>query len=452
MSETIKLKKGFNINLAGKAEKKIADLPLPETFAIKPTDFVGISQTKLNVKEGDTVKAGSPLMHDKAFDEILYTSPVSGEVAEIVRGAKRKILEIRILADKEVSYESFNQYSESELSSVSKEDALAQMTKSGVWPNIIQRPFGLVADPAATPKAIFISAFDTHPLAPDMGFILEGQDKYFQAGIDVLAKFASVHVNIDGKGENAAMFSGAKNAQVNKVSGPHPAGNVGVQIHHIAPINKGEIAWTVHPYGVAQIGKVFLEGKYDASKVVALAGSEVKAPQYCKTYTGAAISKMIDGSVSEGNVRFISGNVLTGEHINSTGYLGFYDNQLTVIPEGDYYEMFGWILPTTKKLSFHRAFGLLSFLSPNKEYKLDTNTRGQERAFVQTGTFEKVTPMDILPTYLIKAIMAEDYDEMEALGIYEVIEEDLALCEFVDVSKHDVQSILREGLTLIKNS
>lgn len=452
MSETIKLKKGFDINLAGKAEKKIADLPLPETFAIKPTDFAGIVQTKLNVKEGDTVKAGSPLMHDKAFEDIIYASPVSGEVAEVVRGAKRKILEIRILADKEISYENFTKYAEADIAGISKEDATAQMTKSGVWPNIIQRPFGIVADPASSPKAVFVSAFDTHPLAPDMGFILAGQEKYFQAGIDVLSKFAPVHVNVNGNGENAAMFTKVKNAQVNSFSGVHPAGNVGVQIHHLNPMNKGEVAWTVHPFGVAQIGKVFLEGKYDASKVVALAGSEVKEPQYYKTLTGAAINKLIDGTVNDGHVRFISGNVLTGEHITSAGYLGFYHNQLTVIPEGDYYEMFGWILPSTKKLSFHRAFGLLSFLNPNKEYTLDTNTRGQERAFVQTGTFEKVTPMDILPTYLLKAIMAEDYDEMEGLGIYEVIEEDLALCEFVDVSKHDVQAILRQGLTLIKNS
>ncbi len=452
MSETIKLKKGFDINLAGKAEKKIADLPLPETFAIKPTDFVGIVQTKLNVKEGETVKAGSPIMYDKANPDILYTSPVSGEVAEIVRGAKRKILEIRILADKEISYEEFKSYSEQELAGISKDEATAQMTKSGVWANIIQRPFGVVADPSDTPKAIFVSAFDTHPLAPDMGFILSGQEKYFQAGVDVLAKYANVHVNINGKGENDPMFTNVKNATVNTFSGPHPAGNVGVQIHHLNPINKGEVAWTVHPYGVAQIGKVFLEGKYDASKVVAVTGSEVKTPQYYKTISGACIDKLAASEVKEGNVRFISGNVLTGEQITSKGYLGFYHNQLTVIPEGDYYEMFGWILPTTKKLSFHRAFGLLSFLNPNKEYVIDTNTRGQERAFVQTGTFEKVTPMDILPTYLLKAIMAEDYDEMEGLGIYEVIEEDLALCEFVDVSKHDVQAILREGLTLIKNS
>lgn len=454
MSETIKLKRGFDINLAGKADKKIGDLPQPETFAIKPTDFVGISRPKLAVKEGDNVKAGSPVLYDKMHEDVLYTSPVSGEIAEIVRGAKRKILEVRILADKDVEYVDFKKYSEGDLTSISRDDATEQMKESGVWPNIIQRPYGVVADPKDNPKAIFVSTFDTHPLAPDMAFILADQDKYFQAGLDVLSKFTDgkVHVNIDGKGDGSAMFSGAQNAQVNSFSGPHPAGNVGVQIHHLNPINKGEVAWTVHPFGVVQIGKLFLEGKYDASKIVALCGSEVNQPQYYKTYTGACINKLTDGTLKEGHVRFISGNPLTGEQITRNGYLGYYHNQITVIPEGNYYEFFGWITPSTKKLSFHRAFGLLSFLNGNKEYVLDTNTRGQRRAFVQSGAFERVTPMDILPTHLLKAIMAEDFDEMEGLGIYEVIEEDLALCEFIDVSKHDVQAILREGLDLVKNS
>ncbi|SMD34514.1 Na+-transporting NADH:ubiquinone oxidoreductase subunit A [Reichenbachiella faecimaris] len=451
MSQNIKLKKGFDINLAGKAEKKIGVLPPAETYAIKPTDFVGMSRPKLLVKEGDNVKAGTPIMIDKLVENVMYASPVSGEIAEVVRGAKRKILEIRILADKEVSFESFDKHDN--VKEISKETALEQMTKGGVWPNIIQRPFGVVADPNDSPKNIFVSAFDTHPLASDMNYILEGQKKYFEAGISILAKLTEgkVHVNVSA-GDSSDLFKGSE-AQVNTVSGVHPAGNVGVQIHHLAPINKGEVSWTVHPYGVAQIGKLFLEGKYDASKVIALAGSEVKAPQYYKTYTGAAINKLIEGTVKDGYVRYISGNVLTGNQVNSTGYLGFYHNQLTVIPEGDYYELFGWILPTTNRLSFHRAFGLLSFLGgKKKEFVLDTNNRGQHRAFVQTGAFEKVTPMDILPTYLLKAILAEDFDDMEGLGIYEVIEEDLALCEFIDVSKNDVQAILREGLDLVKNS
>ncbi|UXP33506.1 Na(+)-translocating NADH-quinone reductase subunit A [Reichenbachiella agarivorans] len=450
MSQNIKLKKGFDINLAGKAEKKIAELSLPETFALKPSDFVGMSRAKLLVKEGDTVKAGTPIMIDKQVEDVMYCAPVSGEIAEVVRGAKRKILEIRILADKEIQFESFSKHAD--VSSLSKEAVIDQMTKGGVWPNIIQRPFGVVASPQDTPKAIFISAFDSHPLAPDTNFILQGNEKYFEAGVAILSKLTSgkVHINVN---KDSADFLKSSKAQINTVEGPHPAGNVGVQIHHIDPINKGEVAWTVHPYGVAQIGKLFLEGKYDASKIIALAGSEVKTPQYYKTYSGAAINKLVDGTIKEGHVRYISGNVLTGNQINSTGYLGFYHNQVTVIPEGDYYEFFGWITPTTKKLSFHRAFGLLSFLGgKNKEYTLDTNTRGQHRAFVQTGSFEKVVPMDILPTHLIKAIMAEDYDDMEGLGIYEVIEEDLALCEFIDVSKNEIQSILREGIELVKNS
>ncbi|MEO9805290.1 MAG: Na(+)-translocating NADH-quinone reductase subunit A [Reichenbachiella sp.] len=451
MSQNIKLKKGFDINLAGKAEKKIGELPPVETYAIKPTDFVGMNRPKLLVKEGDNVKAGTPIMVDKLVENVMYSSPVSGEIAEVVRGAKRKILEVRILADKEVSFEAFGKHDD--VKGLSKEAAIDQMTKGGVWPNIIQRPFGVVADPNDSPKNIFVSAFDTHPLAPDMNYTLEGQKKYFEAGISILSKLTEgeVHVNINAS-DSSDFFKGSE-AQTNTFTGPHPAGNVGVQIHHLAPINKGEVSWTVHPYGVAQIGKLFLEGKYDASKVIALAGSEVKAPQYYKTYSGAAISKLIDGTIKDGYVRYISGNVLTGNQINSTGYLGFYHHQLSVIPEGDYYELFGWILPTTNRLSFHRAFGLLSFLGgKKKEFVLDTNNRGQHRAFVQTGAFDKVTPMDILPTYLLKAILAEDFDDMEGLGIYEVIEEDLALCEFIDVSKNDVQAILREGLDLVKNS
>jgi len=448
MSQNIKLKKGFEINLAGKAEKKIAVLPLSETYALKPADFVGMSRPKLFVKEGDAVKAGTPVMADKLFEEVKICSPVSGEIAEIVRGAKRKILEIRILADKEIAYDSFDQFSD--LSRLSREAARDQMLNSGVWPNIIQRPYGIVADPVDSPKSIHISTFDTHPLAPDMNYILEGQEKYWEAGLTVLSKFIEGKINVNNNAESADFFKSSK-AQVNQIDGIHPAGNVGVQIHHLDPVNKGEIVWTVHPYGVVQIGKLFLDGKYDASKIISLSGSEVKNPQYYQILSGACIDKLLADTLKEGYARYISGNVLTGTQVNSTGYLGFYHNQLTVIPEGDYHEFFGWILPTTKKLSFHRAFGLLSFLNGKKEYTIDTNMKGQKRAFVQTGVFEKVVPMDILPTHLLKAILAEDYDEMEGLGIYEVIEEDLALCEFIDVSKHNIQSIVRDGIDLIKN-
>ena len=454
MSKIVKLKKGFNINLLGKAEKKIADLPPPETFAIKPTDFIGMKRPKLLVAEGDNVKAGTPVMYDKMQEQVMYCSPVSGEIVEVKRGAKRKILEIKILADKEVEYETFPSHSVSDIASLSREAAQELMLKAGVWPNIIQRPYGVVAKETDTPKAIFISAFDSHPLAPDYAYLLKGEQEAFQEGVNVLKKFTNgtVHLNHDMHAEVSPVFANVNEVQHNKFSGPHPAGNVGVQIHHLDPINKEEVAWTVTPFGVAQIGKLFLEGKYDASRLVAVAGSEVKTPQYYKTFTGSAINKMVASNLKQAHVRYISGNVLTGEKIEQDGYVGFYDSLLTVIPEGDHADFLGWLLPTSKKLSFHRAFGLLSFLNgKKKEYALDTNTNGEERAFVQTGTFEQVTPMDIYPTYLVKAIMSEDFDNMEALGIYEVIEEDLALCEYVDVSKHDIQHIVREGLELMQN-
>ncbi|MFK7951846.1 MAG: Na(+)-translocating NADH-quinone reductase subunit A [Ekhidna sp.] len=451
MSQTIKLKKGFDINLAGKAQNKVTETTQPETFALKPTDFNGLSRPKMLVKEGDNVKAGTPLFHERNDEVLMYTSPVSGEVVEIKRGEKRKILEVKILADKEVEFEEFKKFSSSDISALSKEDAISQLTKSGGWLNIIQRPYGCVANPSDTPKAIFISSFDSSPLAPDYSFVLEGQEQYFQAGIDVLKKMTAgkVHLNIDGKAEVSKSFSSVKDVQINKISGPHPAGNVGIQIHHIDPIGKGDIAWTVNPTGVVMIGKLFLEGKYDTSRLIAVTGSEVKNPSYIKTYSGAPINKLVE--VNEGaDSRFISGNVLSGESIDQGGYVGYYANQVTVIPEGKYEEFLGWILPSTKKLSYHKAFGMLSFLNKNNEFKVDTNAHGEERNFVISGAFEQVIPMDILPTHLFKAILAEDYDDMEALGIYEVIEEDVALCEFIDVSKNPIQEILREGIELIK--
>jgi len=451
MSKIVKLKKGFDINLVGKAKQELADFAVAQTFAIKPTDFIGFQRPKVLVNEGDTVKAGTPLLIDKAMDQVIYASPVSGEIVEIKRGDRRKLLEIKILADKAMTFETSEKVN---LASIDRDTLAAKLAASGIWPNIIQRPFGIVANPADTPKAIFISAFDTHPLAPDYGFALQGEEKYLQAGIDALSKLTSgkVHLNVDGSKPLDGVFSGIQGAQVNQFSGPHPAGNVGVQIHHLDPINKGEIAWTVSPNGVVQIGKFILEGIYDSSKVIAVTGSEITTPSYVKTYSGANVTTFVKGNLNSGHVRVISGNVLTGEKIHLEGFLGFYHNQITVIPEGDYYEFLGWAKPTTEKLSYHRALGLLSFLSPKKEYVLDSNVRGEERAFVQTGVFESVTPMDILPVYLLKAILAEDFDEIEELGIYEILEEDLALCEFVDVSKHPVQELVRKGIELIQYS
>jgi len=460
VSKTIKIKQGFNINLAGKAEKSFSDCGQPETFAVKPTDFQGIDRPKLLVNEGDEVKAGTPVFYDKKNEKIKFTTPVSGEIVEIKRGEKRKLLEIKILADKKNQYVAFPIYTVSDIVNLSREQVVEGLLNSGIWPNLIQRPFAIVANPDDTPKSIFVSCFDSHPLAPDYDFLFKGEELYFQAGIAILMKLThgKVHLNINADAEVSPIFSHIEEVEINKFSGPHPAGNVGIQIHHIDPVNKGDIVWTIKPFGVIQIGKLFLEGKYDAARIVAVAGSEVISPQYYQTYTGACINKFVEknlnpDSVASGdeNIRFISGNVLTGEKIEPDGYLGFYDDLLTVIPEGNHYEFFGWILPSFKKLSMQRAIGLLSFLnSKKKEYIVDTNFHGEERPFVQTGALERVLPMDIYPTHLLKAIIANDYDGMEALGIFEVAEEDFALCEFIDVSKNDIQAIIREGIEVIR--
>ena len=446
MSKIVKLKKGFDLNLVGKAPLEFIQVAAATTFAIKPTDFPGIQRPKVLVNEGDTVKAGTPILLDKAMDQVIYASPVSGEVVEIKRGDKRKLLEIKILADATVSHEKSGA-----LDLNQDRTALAdKLAASGVWPNLIQRPFGIVANPADTPKAIFVSGFDTHPLAPEVPFLLQGEERYFQAGIDALAKLTSgkVHLNVDGSKAVPAIYSGVKNAQVNQFSGPHPAGNVGTQIHHLDPINKGDIAWTIAPYGVVQFGKFVLEGIYDASKVIALTGSELTQRGYVKTFTGANVSTFVGGSAQADSLRIIAGNVLTGEKVDAQGYLGFYHNQVTVIPEGKYEEFLGWLKPSSSKLSFHKAIGMFSFLNRG-EFNVDTNTHGEERPFVVSGVFEKVMPMDILPTYLFKAIVTEDFDEMEELGLYEVIEEDVALCEFVDPSKNELQELVRHGIELL---
>lgn len=454
MGKYIRLKKGFTINLAGKATAKLVDSAPTDTVAIKTDDFHGVYIPKVVVKEGDAVKAGSPLFHDKKQEKIQFTSPVSGEVVRVTRGEKRKLLEVVVLADRTVDYVNFGKFTVSEIANLSAEQIKSRLLESGVWTNLVQRPFGVLADPSATPKAIHISAFDTSPLAPEYSIVFKGQDHFFQAGVDVLRKLTSgaVHVNIHTTSDLSTVFSQVKGAEINKFSGPHPSGCVGVQIHHIDAINKGDVVWTINPAGVIQVGKLFLNGVYDASKVVAVTGSEVKEPQYVRTITGASVKSLTANNITTENVRFVSGNPLTGANVGKDGHLGFHDLQVTVLPEGNEYEFLGWIMPGANKLSVQRAWGLFSFLTPNKEFKLDTNTHGEPRAMVQTGVWERLVPMDILPGHLIKSILAEDIDEMEALGIYEVIEEDFALCEFADVSKHNVQGILREGLDLIRLS
>jgi len=445
MSDTIKIKRGVDIKLLGKAEQVYANVEWPETFAVKPTDYAGI-RAKLAVREGDEVKAGTPVLFNKDREAIKFTSPVSGEVVEVVRGAKRKLLAVKILADKEIRYEDFGAAAPADLDG---ESIKSKLQNAGCWPFIKQRPYDIIANPERTPRAIFISGFDSSPLAPDIDFVLHGQEKEFQTGIDALKKLTDgdVHLSLNAESKASNLFTGAKGVKLHYFKGPHPAGNVGTQIHHIDPINKGEVVWTVTPQDLVIIGRLFLTGKYDPTKNIALAGGSVEKPCYVKTLIGASVKNMLAGKLKDGNNRVISGSVLTGEKISEDGYLGFYHNQITVIPEGEKDEFFGWIAPNFNKFSTHRT--LMSWLQPKKRYNLDTHMNGEERAFVVTGEFEKVFPFDIYPMQLIKAIMINDIEAMENLGIYEVAEEDFALCEVICTSKIPIQAKVRDGLNLM---
>ena len=445
MSEVIKIKKGFNINLLGEAEKTISEIQ-PRQCAIKPTDFHGVFP-KMAVQEGDEVKVGTVLFWDKYRDNILFTSPVSGRVLEVRRGAKRVLEEVVI--ENNGRYEAVD-FGKTDPAGMSREAAVEKLLKSGAWPLIRQRPYTIIANPADDPKAIFISAFDTAPLAPDYDLIVHGHGDAFQAGIDVLAKLTSgpIFLNINGAEGTSKVFTNSKNVRITQFHGKHPAGNVGTQIAHLAPVNKGELVWHLRPQDVIHIGKLFLTGKVDPTRIVALTGSEVKKPHYFRTVLGSSIEEMVKDNLKGGNVRFVSGNALTGTQIDKLGFVGFYDSQLTVLPEGDHYEFLGWAVPGVNKLSFSKTF-LSSFL-PKRKWRLDTNLNGGERAFVMTGRYEKVFGWDILPLQLLKSIMIEDIDQMEKLGIYEVDEEDFALVEFIDTSKHDIQEIVRHGLDLMR--
>ncbi len=446
MSETIKIRKGLDIKLKGKADKIFMKAPRSKTYAVKPIDFHSLTP-KIVAKPCVEVKVGSTLFYDKYRPEIKYTSPVSGIVQTIVRGERRRIIAITIEDDGKDTAETFVQGDPNEMT---REQVVENLLDSGLWPTIKQRPYDIVASPSDVPKAIFISGFDSAPLAPDYDFIMKDTDEDFQAGIDALAKLTDGEINLglDASYPAAKAFNDARKVVRTFYSGPHPAGNVGIQIHKISPINKGEKVWTVKPQDVVVIGRLFKTGKYDPSVIVALAGSEVKKAVYYKLIRGAEVGSITSGNIEGENVRLISGNVLTGRKVTEPGHIGFSDAMLTAIPEGDYYEFVGWVLPGLKKFSVSKTF--LSWMTPSREYRLDTNLHGGERPFVLTGEYEKVVPMNILPVHLLKAILVEDIDKMEQLGIYEVVEEDLALCEFICASKTPVQSILRTGLNILR--
>lgn len=444
MSEHIRLKKGLNIPLAGAAPAKITETVAPDVIAVKPVDFKALVP-KLEVKAGDAVKAGEPLFVDKMRPEVRFCSPVSGVVQAIVRGDKRKLLAVTVKADGQPGVK----FDAVDCSKLDKAAVAAALMERGLWPMIKQRPFGIIANPDDTPKSIFISAMTTAPLAPDADFIMEGQLEYLQTAVDALGRLTKggVHLSIAASAEQSSPMAKLKGVILHIFEGPHPAGNVGVQISHISPINKGEIVWTVDLVSLAAMGRCLKTGSYDMSRVVAVTGPAAK-PACVMGVQGMSIASLAKYT-GEGNLRYVSGDVLTGANVGADGFLGYFDNQVTLLEEGDYYEALGWLKPVrAKKFSFSHLYWSWA-ASKKKTYRLDTNTNGELRPFVVSDVYGKVLPMDIYPVYLFKACLAKDIEKMENLGIYEVIEEDVALCEFVCPSKIGIQNIISDGIILM---
>ncbi len=441
------LKRGYDIPYEGEAQAQIVNVAVSR-FAVQPPNYRGIAPIpKLLVEIGDKVRAGDALFYDKSNPEIKYVSPVSGELIEVNRGDRRAIVELVILADKQVE---FKPVEVPDLDAVNTGELRQFFKSSGLWPLINQRPFDIIAEDI-DPKNIFISTFDSAPLAPDLNLVVAGNEAAFQKGLDVLAKMTTgkIYLGVDGrKGKQPAdIFLQAKGVEKHSFSGPHPCGNVGIQIHHIAPIGLKDKVWTLRVQDVITIGRMWLENKYNTERIIALTGTEIDKRHYVKTFAGANIGDLLKGQTVNDNSRIISGNLLTGKTKTKEQYLDADSMQITVIKEGNTYRMFGWLSPLSPSPTVSKSF-LNGWFS--SKMTPQTNTNGEERAFVVSGQYERVLPMDIYPQHLIKSILANDIERMEGLGIFELSEEDLALCEYVCTSKINVQQILRQGLDLMR--
>lgn len=441
MANVIKLCKGLEINLSGKAATEVTSAKASKVYGLVPDAFVGV-KPKVVVKEGDVVKAGDALFVDKLHPEVKFASPVSGKVTLVERGDFRKVLSIQVEPDAQQTYAEFGKGVPSDGKKV-----LDELLGSGLFGYFLQRPYAVVANPEETPKAIFVSGFSDMPLAADFEFVVKDQREDFQTGIDALSKIAKVYLGV----KPGSVLENTKNAEVTVFKGKCPAGNVGVQINHISPVNKGEVVWTLGAEEVLFVGRLFNNGKLDLTRTVAVAGSEVRAPKYVKALVGARIGDILEGNVKgDKKVRVIDGNPLTGTKSSCQAFLGAHSTEVTVIPEGDdVHELFGWIAPRLNEFSVSRSY--FSWLMPkNKEYTLDARIKGGHRHMIFSGEYDSVFPMDIYPEQLVKAIIAGDIDRMEALGIYEVAPEDFAVAEFVDSSKVELQRIVREGLDMLR--
>jgi Na+-transporting NADH:ubiquinone oxidoreductase subunit A len=450
LTKSIRIKKGANLKILGEASKILKKNIVPSSFSIKPTDFFDLIP-KLFVKEGDKVKQGTPIFYSKENPNIKFVSPVSGSIRSIVRGAKRKILELIIDSDNknskikhDISFEKNDK--------VESQKIINLLLESGCWPYLKQRPYGVLADPNISPKAIFISTIDKAPLGVDYDFILKSRIDDFQLGVNVLKKIFDGDIFLGLDKNYPGFFENIKNVNIYNVQGPHPSGDVSFHIHNISPINPGEKVWTINPEDVSNIGSFFKTGYYSPKRTIALAGSVVKEPRYYETITGSELKKFLKDSKVDNNVqiRCINGNVLNGKIESSNGFIGYFNNLVTIIPEGNDYRMFGW-LPFVDNKILSLSNTSLSWLFNSKGSEVNSNLNGEERALVVTGEMENVFPMDIYPMQLIKACLAFDIEKMEGLGIYEVVPEDFGLIDFSNTSKIEAQEIIREGIELMIN-
>ena len=445
MHRVVKISKGLNINLKGAPVAEMTSVDAAKLYALMPADFTRVTP-KVVVKPEDTVKAGDPLFVDKANPELQFVSPVSGKVVAVNRGERRRVLSVVVESDGK--FESV-EYKAKDVLSLSSDEVKADLLKAGMFAFMRQRPYDVIANPSDAPRAIYVSAFDSKPLAVNFEVALKGNEDDFQTGLDALSRIAPVHLGICACQKSTALLV-AKNVTTTIFKGPHPAGNVGVQINKTAPVNKGEIVWTIGAEEVIFIGRLFNKGKVDFTRTVALAGSEVKNPSYSKVILGAQISALVEGRLENKNeLRVIDGNVLTGKKTTVDGFLGAFSTEVTVIPEilNDA-DLLGWAAPRFGMYSTSRSY--FSWLAPKREYTIDARIKGGERHMIMSNEYDKVFPMDIYPEYLIKAIITGNIDKMEQLGIYEVAPEDFALCEFVDSSKLELQRIVREGLDKLR--
>lgn len=446
MANVIKLRKGLDINLKGKAVKQKFSVKAAALYALVPDDFVGMTP-KVVVREGDKVKAGDALFVNKKQTDVKFASPVSGVVQAVVRGDRRKVLRVVVEADKDQQYVDFGQ---KQVASLDGDAVVKALLEAGLFGYINQLPYAVSTTPDQKPRAVFVSALRDMPLAGDFEYELQGNEEDFQTGLTALSKVAPVYLGVGAKQTSKAL-TGAKDVEVNVFDGPCPAGNVGVQVNNIAPVNKGEVVWTVDPTAVIFFGRLFRTGKVDLRRLVAVAGSEITKPEYAEVLVGQPIADLLEGKLAtKDHVRIINGNPLTGRKATKDDFVGGHTSEITVIPEGDNVdEMLGWILPRTNDFSVSRSYFSWLF-GKNKEYALDARVKGGERHMIMSGEYDKVLPMDIYAEYLIKAIIAGDIDRMEQLGIYEVAPEDFAVAEFVDSSKLELQHIVRQGLDMLR--